>query len=161
MRSARRQAGRTEAGKARDDDAGEPEIVILPDGEAASALRWCTDRRRRSWRAVEARGVAHWVTTGGSTPGPIYRALAREPLRDSVPWKRVHLWWGDDRWVPPDDPLSNTLDRVGASSLTRSACRRARSTVMPIGQAVGGAVRPPGWAAARYAEALGAADLPG
>ena len=51
--------------------------------------------------------VAHWATTGGSTPAAIYRNLAVPPLRDRVPWELVQLWWGDDRFVPADHPLSN------------------------------------------------------
>lgn len=58
---------------------------------------------------VAARGRADWATTGGSTPVGIYRALSVAPLRDLVPWERVHVWWGDDRFVPRDDPLSNVL----------------------------------------------------
>lgn len=58
-------------------------------------------------RAVEERGRADWVTTGGSMAPPIYRRLAAEPLRDTVPWASVHVWWGDDRFVPRDHPLSN------------------------------------------------------
>ena len=61
--------------------------------------------RRRSRRA----GVAHWATTGGSAAPGIYAALATPPLRDAVDWSRVHTWWGDDRFVPYDDPLSNVL----------------------------------------------------
>jgi 6-phosphogluconolactonase len=37
----------------------------------------------------------------------IYRRLAADPLRDLVPWEAVHVWWGDDRYVPRDHPLSN------------------------------------------------------
>jgi len=44
--------------------------------------------------------------SGGSTPGPIYRLLATT-YRDVIPWGRVHLFWGDDRFVPHDDPDSN------------------------------------------------------
>jgi 6-phosphogluconolactonase len=39
----------------------------------------------------------------------MYRALARDPLRADVVWEGVHLWWGDDRFVPYDHPLSNVL----------------------------------------------------
>src|SRR5205085_6437650 len=28
-------------------------------------------------------------------------------LRDAIDWRRVHFWWGDDRYVPRDHPLSN------------------------------------------------------
>ena len=57
--------------------------------------------------AVEARGRADWLTTGGSTAPGIYRRLADTALRDEVPWAKVHAWWGDDRYVPRDHPLSN------------------------------------------------------
>lgn len=44
---------------------------------------------------------------GGSTPERCYRLLAAAH-RTEVPWKKVHLFWGDERMVPPDDPSSNT-----------------------------------------------------
>ncbi|WKZ56879.1 MAG: 6-phosphogluconolactonase [Bdellovibrionota bacterium] len=44
---------------------------------------------------------------GGSTPGGVYRALARPPRLDDVEWKRVKLFLGDERWVPIDDTQSN------------------------------------------------------
>ena len=59
--------------------------------------------------AIAERGVAHWSTTGGSACPGIYRHLRVPPLRDLVDWSRVHVWWGDDRFVPADDPLSNVL----------------------------------------------------
>lgn len=86
----------------------EPEILVFgagPDVSHAAAVRIAD----AITTAVAERGVAHWVTTGGSTPGQIYRHLADSPLRETVPWDRVHLWWSDDRWVPPDDVLSNAL----------------------------------------------------
>jgi len=45
--------------------------------------------------------------TGGSTAAGIYRALTDAPLRDEVAWEAVHVWWGDDRYVPRGHPLSN------------------------------------------------------
>ncbi|MES2209962.1 MAG: 6-phosphogluconolactonase [Chloroflexota bacterium] len=86
----------------------EPEIIVFPapaDVSHAAAARIAD----ALVDAVRARGVAHWVTTGGSTPGQIYRHLADSPLRETVPWEQVHLWWTDDRWVPPNDVLSNAL----------------------------------------------------
>lgn len=44
--------------------------------------------------------------SGGSTPRPLHRALAAK-YRDVIAWDRVHLFWGDDRFVPPDDEKSN------------------------------------------------------
>jgi len=88
--------------------AGEPEIVVVADPSAASEA---AARRIASALAEAAtnRGRADWLTTGGSTPTGIYRRLAVAPLRDAVPWDRVHLWWGDDRFVPRDHPLSNVM----------------------------------------------------
>ena len=86
----------------------EPEVIVFPmpsDVSHAAAVQIAD----ALIDAVERRGVAHWVTTGGSTPGQIYRHLADSELRETVPWERVHLWWSDDRWVPPDDILSNAL----------------------------------------------------
>ncbi|HEX3530414.1 MAG TPA: 6-phosphogluconolactonase [Thermoanaerobaculia bacterium] len=59
--------------------------------------------------AVAARGTFSLVLSGGSTPRELYRLLAdeREPYRARVAWERVHLWWGDERHVPPDHEESN------------------------------------------------------
>ncbi|HTZ38463.1 MAG TPA: 6-phosphogluconolactonase, partial [Stellaceae bacterium] len=68
-----------------------------------------------------AHRVAQWITdlacatpgrfaialSGGSTPKRLYQLLAASPLREAMPWERVHLFWGDDRFVPWDDPNSN------------------------------------------------------
>jgi 6-phosphogluconolactonase len=45
--------------------------------------------------------------SGGSTPKALYRRLAQAPYRDAFPWDRTHLFWGDERFVPHDDALSN------------------------------------------------------
>jgi 6-phosphogluconolactonase len=45
--------------------------------------------------------------TGGSSPKQLYHLLATEPWRDRVPWDRVHWFIGDERFVPPTDPLNN------------------------------------------------------
>jgi 6-phosphogluconolactonase len=48
------------------------------------------------------------VLAGGSTPRPVYQLLATDPaLRTKVDWRRVHVYWGDERAVPPDDQRSN------------------------------------------------------
>lgn len=55
--------------------------------------------------AVAARGVAQIALAGGSTPIPLYHRLAMMAL----PWEHVELWFGDERAVPPDHPMSNYL----------------------------------------------------
>lgn len=55
--------------------------------------------------AVHARGRAIVSLTGGSTPRRMYEALAKDPRR--VQWDDVHLFWGDERNVPPEHKDSN------------------------------------------------------
>jgi 6-phosphogluconolactonase len=81
-------------------------VEVYPDreslSEAAAALF-----ARLAWDAVEARGRFAMALSGGSTPRPVYERLAREPYRDSISWKRVHVFWGDERCVGFEDPRSN------------------------------------------------------
>lgn len=53
--------------------------------------------------AIGARGVAHVVLTGGGTGVALLRVLGEHP----VEWSKVHLYWGDDRFVPHDDAERN------------------------------------------------------
>lgn len=43
---------------------------------------------------------------GGSTPRPIYEQLGTI-YKDDLDWSKIHLWFGDERSVPPDDEQSN------------------------------------------------------
>ncbi|HYX89985.1 MAG TPA: 6-phosphogluconolactonase [Myxococcaceae bacterium] len=60
-------------------------------------------------RAVAARGLFTVALSGGSTPRRLYRLLSdvKAPFRGQVPWERVHVFFGDERHVPPDHPDSN------------------------------------------------------
>ena len=57
--------------------------------------------------AVEAGRFFSVALAGGGTPPRTYELLATRPLRDEIPWERVHVFWGDERCVPVDDPRSN------------------------------------------------------
>jgi 6-phosphogluconolactonase len=83
-----------------------PEVIVVPDAGAAatSAAQAIADALRTG---VADRGRADWATTGGSTPVAIYQAMLEPLLRDAIPWESTHTWWGDDRFVPGDHPLSN------------------------------------------------------
>jgi 6-phosphogluconolactonase len=45
--------------------------------------------------------------TGGSSPKQLYRLLATDAYAKRIPWDRVHWFIGDERFVPPSDPLNN------------------------------------------------------
>lgn len=48
----------------------------------------------------------HIALPGGNTPKKLFKVLA-EDFRDSIPWHRIHFWWGDERCVHPEDDQSN------------------------------------------------------
>ena len=52
-------------------------------------------------------GSFTWALSGGSTPKMLYEILAAEPYKSQIPWKQVHLFWGDERFVPFEDPRNN------------------------------------------------------
>lgn len=54
--------------------------------------------------AIAARGRCALALAGGSTPKPLYEGLAADA---SLPRDRLHLFWGDERYVPADHPDSN------------------------------------------------------
>jgi 6-phosphogluconolactonase len=72
------------------------ELVIVEDEQEVAAV--IAERLARA-----AREGGHVVLTGGKTPEQAYREAAkREP-----DWSNLEAWFGDERCVPPDDPLSN------------------------------------------------------
>jgi len=82
------------------------ELDIVPDAEALArdaAQRFAGLARE----AVGSRGRFSVALSGGSTPGALYRLLAEEPYRSQVAWTQAHLFWADERCVPPEDPGSN------------------------------------------------------
>ena len=146
-------------------------VVPTPDDAADGAALHVAAALRA---AVEARGVAHWATTGGSNAPALYGHL-RDPDHPPIPWSAVHTWWGDDRYVPRDHPLSNVkpfddivmdigyVEEGTALGLAGHPHHDMRPPVanlhpFPNGEAIG---RSGGaeWAATRVAEALAQADL--
>ena len=55
---------------------------------------------------VAMRGAFHWAVAGGRTPAMLYRALST-PLYADLPWRAVHIWFGDERIVPRNHPDNN------------------------------------------------------
>jgi 6-phosphogluconolactonase len=76
-----------------------PTIVELSLRAAEAAVETIND-------AVQRAGRCSLVLSGGSTPRTLFTLLASQ-FRYRIPWARVHVFWGDERYVPPDDPRSN------------------------------------------------------
>ena len=100
--------------------------------------------------------VAHIVLTGGTIADRVHRAVAASTARDGVDWSRVEIWWGDERFVAPDDPERNDL-QAREAMLDQLRVDPARVHPMPTpDQADDVDV-----AAEQYADALAAAAAPG
>jgi len=149
-----------------------PEILVVADEAAASTA--AGDQIGAALRsAVDARGSAHWATTGGSTAVGIYRHLATPAHVNDVPWPTVHVWWGDERFVPRDHALSNAkpfddilLDVAGheegtALGGTRAAVPLSIANIHPFRttEAIGDG-RPSEDCAAELAAEMRGVDLP-
>jgi 6-phosphogluconolactonase len=82
------------------------EVECFPD--RGEMLR--VEAERVVARAMDA--VAHrarflFCLAGGATPKPLYELLASASIARRIEWPRVHVFWGDERCVPPDHPESN------------------------------------------------------
>jgi 6-phosphogluconolactonase len=76
-----------------------PTIAEMSEAALAEILRILND-------AVSKRGRFSIALAGGHTPAKLY-ALWAENYKAQTPWDRVHLFFGDERFVPEDDLLSN------------------------------------------------------
>lgn len=77
------------------------EVLRDPATLALRVARWMTDLARAK------KGEFAVALSGGSTPQALYQALASDGLARRFPWALVHWFWGDERLVPHQDPLSN------------------------------------------------------
>ncbi|TBR60608.1 6-phosphogluconolactonase [Westiellopsis prolifica IICB1] len=77
-------------------------VEVLPDQTALIARAKALILSQIN-AAIEQRGKFTIALSGGSTPKPLYEAIATQNL----PWDKIHVFWGDERYVPPDHPDSN------------------------------------------------------
>jgi 6-phosphogluconolactonase len=48
-----------------------------------------------------------FVLSGGSTPKALYSLLSESPYKETIPWEKIHFFWGDERAVPYEDDRNN------------------------------------------------------
>lgn len=77
-------------------------VEVLPDSAALiqRSLEVVVDKIQA---AIADRGRCTIALSGGNTPKPLYAKIAAQKL----PWDAIHIFWGDERYVPPDHPDSN------------------------------------------------------
>ena len=78
-------------------------VERLNDAEALAqrVAEWLFDL------ATAKDGMFAVALAGGSTPKRLYEILASSPCLEKFPWARTHWYFGDERFVPPTDALSN------------------------------------------------------
>ncbi|BAP32464.1 6-phosphogluconolactonase [Chryseobacterium sp. StRB126] len=57
--------------------------------------------------AIDQKGYFTVALTGGSSPEGLYRLLSEDQYKSQIDWAKVLVFWGDERWVPLDNELSN------------------------------------------------------
>jgi 6-phosphogluconolactonase len=70
--------------------------------QAAASFLWKT-----AAFSIQERGKFLLALSGGETSRRTYELLASPEFRDKIDWRRLHIFWGDERFVPPDDPRCN------------------------------------------------------
>ena len=138
------------------------DVVVEPDaGHLARAAAEALVARVAAAQAVH--GSASIVLTGGGVGIAVLEhvaGLAAEPIRETVDWEQVDVWWGDERYVPADSDERNEK-QARAALLSRVGVPEHRIHAMPPSD---GDVRTPEEGAAWYAQQLRAAagdgDLP-
>jgi 6-phosphogluconolactonase len=93
-------------------------IEIYKDGDhlARELAEWITGLIEETLTRKE---VFSLVLSGGSTPKKLYHLLASSPFKERIDWKKMYMFWGDERGVPLEDERNNArmafdtlLDRV-------------------------------------------------
>ena len=83
-----------------------PRVQVFDDAEAVA--RGAAERFvELGQAAIDARGCFSVGLAGGSTPKRAYELLASEAYREQLNWSKVHIFFGDERCVPPDHSESN------------------------------------------------------
>jgi len=119
-------------------------IEVLPNPLALAhhVAEWIVEA------ATAAQGSFRVSLSGGSTPKTLYGLLASNEFKPRFPWERVSWYWGDERFVPYDDPESNfrmTREAMLAKAPVPSESPEdaARRYELTLQQAYGGATLDP------------------
>jgi 6-phosphogluconolactonase len=133
-----------------------PEVLVHHDASLlakAAAARLVT----RLVDAQASSGTADLVLTGGGIGTAVLAELAAAPALGAVDWRRLDIWWGDERFLPSGDPERNE-EQADQALLSLVDADPARVHRMPGSDGPDG--NDPEAAAARYADELRRAAQP-
>jgi 6-phosphogluconolactonase len=83
-----------------------PNVEIVSDAESL-ARRSTEIFVADAQKAVKAKGVFYVALSGGHTPKRFFELLGSESAVLALPWEKIHVFWVDERYVPPDSQWSN------------------------------------------------------
>jgi 6-phosphogluconolactonase len=83
---------------------GKLDVFLSKEDLAKGAAEWIISMIAIS---ISQHGNAAVALSGGTTPRSVYALMARDEFRNRLQWERVHLFWGDERCVPPYSSESN------------------------------------------------------
>lgn len=84
------------------------ERIVLVHDDRDSLIQAVAERFFRTVSGIlERRDRANIILTGGTVGIGILAAISATKERDDLDWSRIHLWWGDERWLPAGDPERN------------------------------------------------------
>ncbi|GAB3697340.1 6-phosphogluconolactonase [Mariniluteicoccus flavus] len=83
------------------------EVVVCADGDAVAQMVARKLRMRLEHLQADPERVVQLCLTGGRIANRVYRQLADDQHDNTVDWKRVEFWWGDERFVATGDPERN------------------------------------------------------
>jgi 6-phosphogluconolactonase len=93
------------------------EVFTDPDHLSRGLAEWITSLVEETLTRKES---FSFVFSGGNTPKKLNLLLASTPYRERIDWKKIHAFWGDERFVPFNDERNNArmafdtlLDKVG------------------------------------------------
>jgi 6-phosphogluconolactonase len=134
--------------------AAAPTVVVLPDADTLAA----SVAARLVTRLVDAqaeRGTASVVLTGGTVGIAALASVRASAARGAVDWRRVDVWWGDERWVPAGSADRND-EQARQALLSALDLDPARVHAMPAPGPGDEGADDPDTAAARYVDELAA-----
>ncbi|MBA7643488.1 6-phosphogluconolactonase [subsurface metagenome] len=83
-----------------------PNVEVASDPENL-ALRSVEVFIADAQKAIKAKNTFYVAISGGHTPKRFFELLGEVPEAKALPWDRIHLFWVDERYVPPDSQWSN------------------------------------------------------
>lgn len=83
--------------------------IQIFDNEQTTIVAFATFFLEQAQHYIQSQGQFNVVLSGGSSPKKVYELLASPAFNHKIDWTKVNFYFGDERFVPADDPQNNGL----------------------------------------------------